>query len=198
MTRFNPLRIFWLLVFFGLICSLATPAAIAKTSRFKVDPALSEVAFTLDPPLRVVGKTQEIKGEVTGNLANPASIRAQFELPLTSLKTGNKRRDKTMCEKCFETDQYPIIHFTLMRILTPKSVTPGTKGPIEIEGTFDLHGVQKKERFSADVANDSERLVVTAQFPLLLSDYKIERPKILFFRVSDKVTVSANLILVKE
>jgi polyisoprenoid-binding protein YceI len=184
---FMALFLFWVIPIFSH----------AQNIRFEVDSTSSQVQFTSKPPLKVVGKTNQIQGTVIGNVSSLSSIKAEFLVTLDSLDTGIKQRNKTMITKCLETDKYPNVLFKLSKILSTTPIKPDEKTQVEIEGIFDLHGIKRTERFIVDVLYNkvSQKLNISAEFPLLLSNYQIKRPHILFFKFSDVIVMNLNLTL---
>lgn len=177
---------------------LAIPfSGYAQNINFRVVNALSEVKFTSKLPLRVVGKTGEIQGTVRGNLSDLSSIQAELSIPLNSLDTGIKRRNRTMWKKCLETEKYPDVKFVLSKVLAKTPVQWGKKTALEVEGIFDLHGIRRVEKFFVEALYDkvSRTLIIDAEFPIRLSDYQIKRPYILFFQFSDLIMINLNLVL---
>lgn len=193
MRKKSPIFGLFLLAVFSL---LAMPVSgYAQGVRLRVDPASSQVRFTSKPPLRVVGKTNQIRGTVVGNLSSPSSLIAEFSVALDSLDTGINQRNKTMRDKCLETNKYPNVTFKLSKILRP--VRPGEKTQVEIEGIFDLHGIKRTEKLLVNVLYDnaSKKLNINAEFLIRLSDYQIKRPHILFFQLSDLIKINLDLAL---
>ncbi|MBI1910041.1 MAG: YceI family protein [Deltaproteobacteria bacterium] len=184
-------------LFFLLISVSFFAIAGEKPVRFQVVPEESSVQFSSKAPLEdFVGKTKEISGWVEGNAGQLTKVQGTFSVNPVSLKTGNRLRDKDMRE-FLETDQFPEIRFTLKQIGGMKLLTPGQKGGVTAEGSFDLHGIKRTETIPLEVLYDptKQELQISSTFPILLADYQIERPQVLWVKLAEKVTVTLQLVL---
>ncbi|MDO8519248.1 MAG: YceI family protein [Deltaproteobacteria bacterium] len=176
MKRFLFLAVF---ILFPLSASLA--------SDFSVVPEKSSVRFTSEAPMETVrGETQKISGTVSVNPPSMAAAKASFSVDAGSLKTGNRLRDKNMRNNFLHTAQFPEIVFRLT----------GMGGTLAT-GKFTLHGVTKEIKIPVTALwNDKNNtLQVKSKFSILLSDYGIERPRILLLRLSDTVEVDLDIHL---
>ena len=64
---------------------------------------------------------------------------------------------------------------------------------INLKGTIDFHGVEKKVLFNASIFAEDEYLRGEANFNVYLSDHKVERPSLLFTPISDLIIIKCNL-----
>ena len=104
-------------------------------SSFQLDPAKTEINFTLHDPLHTVHGSFKLKrGDIH---FDPATGKAGGEIviDLASGESGNGSRDKRMQKEVLESQKYP------EAIFVPDSI----KGRLEAEGesTLDAHGVFK-------------------------------------------------------
>ena len=118
-----------------------------------------------------------------------------FYLDLNTLDTGIGLRDKHMRENYLETDEFPFAEFTgkLSALAKP---TPGQVQQVTAEGKFKLHGVEREVRVKGSLtpqANGS--MVLEAKFSILLSDYQIEIPKLVFYELAPEQQVSIKATL---
>jgi polyisoprenoid-binding protein YceI len=115
------------------------------------------------------GSTTTVTGEMSGG-PTLSSVRGWVEAPVTTLVTGNKRRDGDL-NKSMESQKYPKIRFEL------KDVVPGTaRGdttPVSLHGSFVIHGVTRDATIPATVALLPSGVHVRGDTPLNLKDYKI-------------------------
>ncbi|MGE5175519.1 MAG: YceI family protein [Hyphomicrobiales bacterium] len=182
----------------GLIAATAAPAA-----QFTVRPgAGNKVVFTSKAPLETFqGKTDRIEGEITADpedLGDSATVR--LEVDLASLDTGIDKRNQHMREKHLETDKYPRAIFTgvVIRGPNPARLAPGKEVPLDVEGTFSLHGVERRIHPAVSVTllegPGPPRLRIHATFPVSLADYGITRPEFLFLKLSDTQDVEVEAV----
>lgn len=181
-----------------ILFTLLPAASKASSLRFEVDPSRSLVQFTSQAPFETfVGKSRDATGWVEGNERNLLLTRALFRVPVESLKTGNRLRDKDLRLKFMEADKFPEITFELGKVPQPRSLKPGTVTRVVVEGTFTIHGVSRREPIPLDLTYlDRDRtLLIRGRFSVRLSDYQIERPSFLFMRLAETVDVEIDLVL---
>ena len=118
-------------------------------------------------------------------------VRGWVEAPVTTLKTGNGRRDRDLV-KTMEAGIYPNIRFQL------ETVTPewerGDSAAVVLEGDFFIHGVQRRERFRGTVVRAGDQVRVTADLPMNLHDYKIDKlTRFLVFKMDPDIVVHVDV-----
>lgn len=108
---------------------------------FKVDAAKSKIAFLSEAPAEKIKGTANgaLSGEVTINLANVSETTGKIILPVKSMATGNKLRDRHMKGKDWlNGKKNPNITFTIESLtgtkLEGKAVTGTAVGKINING----------------------------------------------------------------
>jgi len=188
----------WRLVI--VLCCLTLPLwGAEKNLRYQVDPKASHVQFSAKAPLEtVIGKTQQVTGEVTLAGGRLSGAKASFVVDVASIKTGNRLRDKDMRKKFMETDQYPQIRFSLDKILSGAfQILPGKPVELTVAGTWEMHGVARTEIFpvTVQVEGANKQMTLHSVFTLRLSDYQIERPQFLWMRLSETADVTVYLVL---
>ena len=110
---------------------------------------------------------------VAGYLAGGATIEevgGWVVFPAATLDSDNGRRDRDM-RKSLETDKYPVIRFDLMGVREEEAF--GDSSRVVLQGTFDLHGVQRDVVMEAMVGFEGSRIRLRTDFPLNLKDYDI-------------------------
>lgn len=118
-----------------------------------------------------------------------------FYLDLNTLDTGIGLRDKHMRENYLETADFPFAEFTgkLADLQKPQS---GKVQGVTALGKFKLHGVEREITVKGTLtpqANGS--LILDAKFVILLSDYKIDIPKLVFYELAPEQQVSIKATL---
>jgi polyisoprenoid-binding protein YceI len=114
------------------------------------------------------GTTTTVKGEMTGG--ELAEVRGWVEAPVTTLVTGNDRRDRDL-NKSMETGKYPTMRFDL------DGVKPGpARGDTvqaELKGRFTVHGVTREATLPAEIVIRPDGVQVRTQTIMNLKDYQI-------------------------
>jgi polyisoprenoid-binding protein YceI len=150
-----------------------------------------DVSFLSKAPLNEFeGKSSSLNG-----LVNLETNLLDFFVDLNTLKTGIGLRDSHMRENYLETEQFPFAEFTGKLVQQPTLIL-GAKTPVKAVGKFKIHGIEREIEvpgFLTLVQNGKVEL--DASFEILLSDYKIPLPKLVFYELAQeqKVTISAIL-----
>jgi polyisoprenoid-binding protein YceI len=79
------------------------------------------IKFISKAPLETIeGKTGQIDGSVEVDLADAATAAGQFEVDLTTVKTGIDMRDQHMREGYLHTDSFPKATFKIVKVTKAK------------------------------------------------------------------------------
>ncbi len=182
---------------------LATSVKFMTTSR----DGKNVIKFASKAPLETIeGVTSRIEGNLDVDLANPMAVTGQFEVDLTTLKTGIDMRDQHLRERFVHTDSFPKATFRLTKVtkLGTPALSDGQPVNVETQGELTIHGVTKpvtvtgtvtymKESEETQARLPGDLIHVDVTIPILLSDFKIERPKMLFMKLSDNVTIAVDV-----
>mgnify|MGYP003659203476 CR=1 FL=1 len=118
-----------------------------------------------------------------------------FYVDLNTLDTGIGLRNKHMRDNYLETEDYPFAEFSGKMSSIP-SLDPGTKEPVTAIGSFKIHGVEREIEVKGTLMKNSNGdLELQAGFNILLSDYDIEIPKLVFYELAEKQEVTINATL---
>lgn len=145
--------------------------------------------FTSETPLTTfTGESAVLAGLLDLNINL-----VDFYLDLNTLDTGIGLRDKHMRKNYLETDKYPFAEFTGKLQAIPSSFDK----PIEVtvEGTFKIHGVEREVLIPGSMVKEAGGIRVRAAWELLLQDYQIEIPKVVFYQLSEKQLISIDILL---
>lgn len=116
-----------------------------------------------------------------------------FFLDLETLKTGNGRRDRDMYST-LNVDDYPFAEFTgaLVSSFDSNSTEPQD---VTVTGDFSIHGVSREITVDGILQKRDDDLRLEAEWILDITDYNIEPPGILFYRVRDEMDVRIEAVL---
>jgi len=118
-----------------------------------------------------------------------------FYIDLNTLKTGIGLRDRHMRENYLETKKYPFAEFT-GKVKEEISLRPGEIKNVTAIGKFKIHGVEREMTVPGKlIAISVNEVKLEAQFKVMLSDYKINIPRVVFYELADEqiITISLNL-----
>jgi polyisoprenoid-binding protein YceI len=139
--------------------------------------------------------THEFTGEsdyLVGRIDLSQSV-VDFYLDLATLDTGIQERDEDMYAT-LHVEEHPFAEFfgTLMT-----SVDFSLKEPQEarVQGEFTLNGITQSIDVQGSLEPKENGLLLKADWEVDLTDYDIEPPGILFYRVSDVQKVNISILL---
>lgn len=171
----------FLLVFFT---GLVTPGLAQK---YMAEDG--KAIFTSETPLTTFsGESSKLAGflDLEANVVD-------FYLDLNTLDTGIGLRDKHMRKNYLETDKYPFAEFTGKIRTLPNSFD--NLQEVMVEGTFKIHGVEREVLIPGSMMKEAGGMRVKAAWDLLLQDYQIEIPKVVFYQLSEKQLISIDILL---
>ncbi|WP_297337534.1 YceI family protein [Algoriphagus sp.] len=150
-----------------------------------------EVVFLSKAPLNEFeGTSSSLNG-----LLNLNTNLIDFFVDLNTIKTGIGLRDSHMRENYLETDQFPFAEFTGKMSQIPV-LEQGVKTPVIAQGKFKIHGVEREiEVVGFLTLLQNGKVELKASFEILLSDYQIPIPKLVFYELAESQKVTVNALL---
>jgi polyisoprenoid-binding protein YceI len=114
------------------------------------------------------------------------------------MRTGNRRRDRTLREKVLETARYPDIVFQLRQFTGDLSgFHPGATFPVQVTGDLTVHGKTAPVQLPVDVAVFPNAVILTGSFPVHWKAYGLQDPSVpLVARIKEPMFVAFRLRLV--
>ena len=179
------------LIVFFLFLYVLTISREAFAQVYKTEGG--NVEFLSKAPLNeFTGKSEKLNG-----LIDLEKNDLDFFIDLNTLKTGIGLRDRHMRENYLETKKYPFAEF-VGKIKEKVSIKTGESKEVTAIGKFKIHGIEKEISVPGRItANSSNEIKLEASFKVLLSDYKIDIPKVVFYELAEEQTVSISAILKK-
>ncbi|MFC3414667.1 YceI family protein [Algoriphagus hitonicola] len=118
-----------------------------------------------------------------------------FYLDLNTLKTGIGLRDRHMRDNYLETEKYPFAEFTGKLTSIPE-LKSGQTQAVAVNGRFKIHGVERDMEITGQLQRMTNGdLSLKANFDILLGDYEIPLPKLVFYELAEKQEVSIEAFL---
>lgn len=160
---------------------------VVQAQVYKTESGHAE--FQSSVPLHsFTGTSDHLVGKI-----NLASGVVDFYLDLTTLDTGNDKRDKDMRET-LNTDAYPFAEF-YGKLVSPFDTTSRQPQKVTVQGDFTIHNVTRQVTITGTLRKTGEGLQLKADWVLNMTDYDIEPPGILFYRVDEEIDISINALL---
>jgi len=169
------MRFIYLIIF--LYCSI-------NAKNYKIDSSL--VTYFGNHVLhKWEGSTSDVQGVVLFN-----EVKNQYEcnisIPLSTFSSGNDSRDSNMLIYCKAFD-FPNISFQSTSIKVNES-------RLEIEGKIEFAGEEKEIKTNAKLNRlDNNLFAIDGELDILLSEFKVERPSLLFVEIEDLVNIKYSI-----
>lgn len=126
--------------------------------------------------LKVATKWNEQKNEIE---------QISIVVNVATFNSGLSSRDSHMME-VLDGLSYP-------RILFSSSSVQYTTDGILVKGKLQFHGVERMIETKVKLEKANRRWVFSGSFPVLLEDYKVERPSLLFVKVDNKIQIDFHV-----
>jgi len=207
----------WAAVFCFNLAAGSGLAVSAKPITFAVDDPKHRdvVSFTSDAPIElIVGHTNSIQGTVELDDSMDLSkqpLTATFTVDLASIDTGIQLRNEHMrSDKFLNTDKFPKAVFKMQSLsATPTVLKDQVTVKGKAEGEFSLHGKTMKKEVPVTITflkvcatqgkfEDCDLIQIKSTFPVVLKDYDIQRPEIVFQKLADTVFVTVSATAHRE
>lgn len=152
------------------------------------------VEFLSKAPLNeFVGKSANLNG-----LVDLGKNLLDFFVDLNTLDTGIGLRDRHMRENYLETKKYPYAEFT-GKINALPTLASGQSREVTAKGKFKIHGVEREIEVQGKLTSlVSGDMQLDASFAVMLGDYKIDIPKVVFYELAEEQLVTIQAILKTE
>lgn len=160
-------------------------AARAEEIAFDLDPARTEIRFTLAATLHTVRGSFRLRNGAIRY--DPATGKAEGEavVDLTAGATGNAGRDNKMHQEVLESARFPEAVFAPNRVEGRFSAEATSE--LQVHGVLRIHGAEHEIILSARVETKGAGWTATLQGELPYTQWGMKNPSTLFLRVSDKV-----------
>ena len=136
------------------------------------------------------GSASDVEGVVRYNEDN-GQYECSISVPLNTFSSGNDNRDSNMLVYCRAFD-FPNINFQSTSIKINEST-------LEIEGKIEFAGEEKEIKTNAKLNSlDNNLFAIEGELDILLSEFKVERPSLLFVEIEDLVKIKYSIQGVKN
>ena len=98
-----------------------------------------------------------------------------------------------MREDYLETNKYPMTNYKGKIIYVEKVSDAEYK--VVIDGNISIHGVTKPLKINGNLYKADDDYRVKAYFEILLTDYNIEIPKLMFMKISNSIKLALDFCI---
>jgi polyisoprenoid-binding protein YceI len=162
-----------------------SPALWAQEMTLELDPANTQVEFTLSDVLHTVHGTFALKGGTIHFNPSSGSASGLVVVDVKSGQSGNSSRDRKMHKDILQSEQYPDATFTPTKMSGPFS--PQGSSEIQVDGTFRIHGSDHPITLVIPLQISGSTANFKTQLLLPYVQWGMKNPSTLILRVSDKV-----------
>lgn len=120
---------------------------------------------------------------------DPESGEAVFLIPITGFVFKKSLMQEHFNENYLESDKYPDAHFR-GKISGYSPNSPSSEAIAE--GEMTIHGVTKQVKIPGTISKQGGKLVMEAVFPVVLEDYRVEIPRLMFQNIAEEVEVTVK------
>lgn len=141
------------------------------------------------PLLEFKGKSNHLKGliDLNKNLVD-------FYVDLNTLDTGIDLRNSHMRESYLETGTYRFAEFT-GELVSDFNLEDKREQQVTVTGTFKIHGVEREIDVQGTLTPKESGLQLDAGWTILLEDYNIDKPRVVFYELASEQVVNISILL---
>lgn len=174
-----------ILALLGILISRNTVRA--QELSVQIDPGQSKVEYALGSTMHTVHGTFSLKpGSVHYDPAN-GQISGAIVVDATSGQSGNSSRDSRMHREILESDKFPEIVFSPMKLTGVVAADGVSK--VEVSGRFRLHGQDHDVTLPAEIKTEGKNLFITAHLDIPYIQWGLKNPSNFLLHVSDTVKI---------
>ncbi len=140
---------------------------------------------TIDPLNNTLHADMQMQGD------DVTSLKGKLWVEMNLFSSDNADRDEHM-HKSTEADKHPLATYTVA------SITKGSVTAYTINGKLDFHGQSRPFSMNAEITQESGTVTISANSKLMVSDFGMEMPCMVFMCVRDQVDIFAKAVFVKQ
>jgi len=178
----------WLLLI--SVLALGATTLLAQEMTVELDPARTRIEFTVTATAHTVHGTFALKSGTVHFNSSTGSASGLVIVDATSGDSGNRGRDHKMHQEVLESQRYPEITFTPMRM--SGRVDPQGASRVQIDGIFKLHGTDHPITLTLTVQAQGQNLSVQTHIIVPYVAWGLKNPSTFILHVGEKVDIDIN------
>lgn len=140
---------------------------------------------TIDP----LNNTLKADVRMDGN--DIATLKGSISVEMDLFISDNSDRDENM-DEATEAAKFPLASYTISKVTQAEG-----ENNYLLTGTLDFHGQKRELSFNAEIIQKNDTLTINATSLILMSDYGVEPPCLMFLCVRDQVDLFAKAVFIK-
>ena len=175
-----------------IICLVLAKICTAQANFLKTENGVVE--FTSDAPLELINaRSESLRGILDLNQNTFA-----FSIDMQTFEGFNSDLQRThFNENYIESRIYPRATFT-GKIIERIDWTSEGLTDVRAKGFLEIHGVKQERIIASRVEIFTDRVLIEAEFTVPIKDHNISIPKIVAQKISEKITVSIELRMLRN
>ncbi|WP_175402829.1 YceI family protein [Mangrovivirga cuniculi] len=169
------------------IITLLTSISVSSQAQKYVERD-GEVHFYSKAPVEDIEAHSE-KGQ---SIVDVGSNRIAFEVPIKSFQFEKDLMQEHFNENYMESDKYPKATFS--GTFSGFDINASGKQNVKASGEIFIHGVREKWNAEGKMRVENGKIYLETTFFVLLETFDIEKPKVLFYNIADKIEVNLNFV----
>lgn len=170
-----------------LLILLCFVAPMAKR-KIMADKAASTVTYSAKHPLhKWDGVSHDVNCAMIYNDETKLPESVAVSIKVASFDSDNNNRDSHAME-VLDGIRYPNVTFV------SSDIKPGSEGQLMAKGTLTFHGVAKAVTIPVMRKEAGNTITLTGEFPISLTEYKIERPSLMGMKTDDDMLLKVNAL----
>lgn len=140
------------------------------------------------------GTSRSVTGTLRLDADNPASSEVAVQVPVATFDSGNDRRDRKMRE-VLNVETHPDVQFEARTIAATDwgRTQSGRSGIWRVAGPLTFHGVTHEVEADVQVRVTSDSVYARVDFPVSLTRFDVDRPRLMFVPIADEIQIEARL-----
>ncbi|MBN8824645.1 MULTISPECIES: YceI family protein [unclassified Spirosoma] len=173
------------LVAIMVLCAFTAPLAKRK---IMADKAASTVTYAAKHPLHSwEGVSHDVNCAIIYNDDTKQPETVAVSIKVASFDSDNNNRDSHAVE-AMEGIKYPNVTFT------SSDIKAGDNGALTAKGTLTFHGVSKPVTLNATRKDNGNKMTLTGEFPVNMTDHNIERPSLMGLKTEDAMMLRFTIV----
>jgi len=164
----------------------------AQEAVFELDPAQTQIRFTLPAVIRAVHGTFKLK---SGTIRfNPATGKADgsVAVDMTSEESDNASLDRKIQGEVLDTRRYPEASFIPAQI--DGRLEAEGESALQLSGMFKLHGFEHDFNVATTVTRSGDQLTATAHFLIPYVEWGMRNPSGVLMHVGNQVEINIKTV----
>ena len=168
-----------------------SPFAFAQQQTFTVNPAQSQIAFTLGDVLHSVHGTFHVQSGTIQFDRNPQAISGSIAVAAGSGDSGNASRDHKMTKDILDAPQFTVASFS------PHSyqgaIAASGDSTLQVSGIFTLHGTPHPITVPMQIHIEGESCTAKTHFIVPYVQWGLKDPSNFLLHVAKEVDIDVTL-----